>query len=360
MPDVDHLIVGAGLSGLLLARALQDHGTVAVLEVDPSPPAPLTYSYFASGANPLDPWQVGSWRELAVVLRDGSRRVLDLGGMRYTAAAWHEARTDLRSRLPVHYGQVGALIDGDRFALVRVDDEWRTARFVYDSRDFADVGELGAAGVTAVQRFAGVRTTPAGQGPPVFMDLRPSGADLAFRYELPLPDARLVMAVTMGHPARTPDPHEILGGVDGPTEEGRTLLAVPFPDRRAGRRILRIGRRAGLVRASTGYAVSRIASDTEEIAASVARHGHPFALPRRSVVEHALDRVWLEALLERRGGMAVAFERLFTDVPGPRLFRFLTGTAGPLDVLALGRSLPLRPFLGAALRTALPARRVDG
>jgi lycopene beta-cyclase len=351
VPDVDHLIVGAGLSGLLLARALQDHGTVAVVEADPSPPAPLTYAYFASGPHPLDPWQVGSWRELAVVLRDGSRRVLDLGGLRYTAAAWHRARADLRSRLPVHYGQVGAVVDGDRAALVQVDDAWRTARFVYDSRDFADVGDLGTARVTAVQRFAGVWTTPAGQGSPVFMDLRPSGADLAFRYELPGADVRLVMAVTMGHPARTPDPRGMLGGISGPAEEGRTLLAVPFPDRRVGRRILRIGRSAGLVRASTGYAVSRIASDTEQIAASVARHGHPFALARRSAVEHVLDRVWLQALIDQRAAMAGAFEHLFSGVPGPQLFRFLDGRATPADLFRVARSLPLAPFVRSALRT---------
>jgi lycopene beta-cyclase len=116
-----------------------------------------------------------------------------------------------------------------------------------------------------------------------------------------------------------------------------------------GRHVLRIGRRGGRVRPSTGYAVLRILADTRAIRRSLRRHGHPFAVPADPAWQRALDRIWLHALQRERAALEPAFLSLFTNASVDQVLRFLDGEARPGDVLAVVRALPPRPFLRALL-----------
>jgi hypothetical protein len=142
-------------------------------------------------------------------------------------------------------------------------------------------------------------------------------------------------------------------------ESGTTPLVTPPPPRRLARRVLAIGARGGRVRASTGYGVPAVLSDTAAIRASLDRHGHPFGLPRDPAWQRALDRVWLRALTTDGAALAPAFVDLLTGAPADSVLRFLGTDARPRDVAAVVRALPPRPFLGPRSTRADP-RPTDG
>lgn len=56
--------------------------------------------------------------------------------------------------------------------------------------------------------------------------------------------------------------------------------------------MLRIGLAGGLLKPSTGYAFTRIQHDSDQIVASLGRHGHPFDVRRSGWIWRLLD-AWM-------------------------------------------------------------------
>ena len=381
----DHAIVGAGLSGLLLAKALVDSSARAtggrppatrVLLADPRPAGrlPVTFAHWVRRATALDAWTVGTWDRLAVVAHDGQTHRVALDGWTYTALRWDRARAALMAELAAHprvtvvQAPVDAIRDGEASAAVRLAGSWETARWVYDSRPPVPVaaGTRGARrGVNLLQTFRGVWVQTQDEAidtsAATLLDFSADdGPDLGFSYVLPVsPRLAMVMAVRMGEAADLPDPLPAVGRVTGGSawevvgeESGTTPLVVPGLSRRLGRRVLAIGRRGGRARPSTGYAVTRILADTAAIAASLDRHGHPMAVPPDPRWQQGLDAIWLRALIRERAALEPAFLALFTRAPVDAVLRFLDGGAGPLDIASVVRALPPGPFLRAAAEQA--------
>jgi Lycopene cyclase protein/Squalene/phytoene synthase len=138
-------------------------------------------------------------------------------------------------------------------------------------------------------------------------------------------------------------------------EESAVLPPRARPMRRRHGRVLDIGARGGLIKASTGYGYPRIQRDSAAIAASLRRYGHPFALPRPRRRHRLLDAVLLDVLDRDPGQIEQAFARLFTANPAERVLRFLDEQTGILDELWLVASLPAAPYLRAL--TARSAER---
>ncbi len=382
-PDADHAIVGAGLSGLLLAEALlaesAAHGqSLRLLVVDPRPPdhAPATLAFWAQRPTPLDASMVGSWTSIRLVDHEGVQSRVGLAGWRYVAVDWgRERRARLRRlaedpRVTVVQDVVTSTHDSGTRGVVVMGSGEATARWVYDSRppsgpDLAsDLGRLAPGGEPVLtQAFRGVWVCA--EVPVVETDAATlldfstdEGPDLGFTYVLPSsPTSAMVMAVRMGTDPAEPDPlpaaERLLGTATWQVvaeERGATPLVARRPTRRLGRHVLSLGRRGGRVRPSTGYAVVRIIDDTSAIQRSLQREGHPFGIPRDQRWQVSLDTIWLRALAAEGACLEPAFLSLFRRAEAGSVLRFLDGQAGARDVAAVIRALPPRPFLRAASR----------
>jgi lycopene beta-cyclase len=131
------------------------------------------------------------------------------------------------------------------------------------------------------------------------------------------------------------------------TESAVLPLRVAPAARRSGR-VLRIGARGGLLKASTGYGYQRIQRDSAAIAASLAQYGHPFGLLRSRRRYRLFDAILLEVLDREPAQLELAFGQLFLANPAERVLRFLDEDTRPLDEVRLAATLAPRPYLRAA------------
>lgn len=134
-------------------------------------------------------------------------------------------------------------------------------------------------------------------------------------------------------------------------EESCVIPMTDYPfERRPSPRVLRIGTKGGMVKASTGYAFARIQRDSDAIAGSLARVGHPFDLSRSPQRYRLLDSIMLQ-VLHRHGDRAEeVFTRLFAGNPVQRVFGFLDEDESPWGNLKLMATVPIPLFLRAAAR----------
>lgn len=116
-------------------------------------------------------------------------------------------------------------------------------------------------------------------------------------------------------------------------------------------RIIPWGTSAGAVRASSGYAFSRIQTASERMAAAWQHTGRPDLSPvHGSRLLDWMDNVFLRVMDRYPERVPEFFVRLFQRVPPESLVRFLESEPRPADILQVMRALPPGPFLRAALR----------
>jgi lycopene beta-cyclase len=201
---------------------------------------------------------------------------------------------------------------------------------------------------------------------PVLFDFRiPQSGGARFVYVLPDDEHHALVELAAFVPRHAQPPsaadlgdalagylHNVVHG--GHYTIGRTeAAALPLrtrPRRRSSGRVLAIGARGGLIKASTGYAYQRIQEDSAAIAASLARQGHPFAVRRNRPRHQLLDAILLDAFDREPRLLELVFARLFARHPAERVLRFLDERSGVADELRLIASLPPWPFLRSVAR----------
>ena len=368
----DAVIAGGGASGLSLACHLAAGGwrDRSVLVVD-------------DGSRDLDPraWAYGS-REPDLLgdavdrtfdrlrLRSADRAVeVRLDRYRYrvvTGARLRRAASGLLAGAPgfrLVRGHVDGVEDRGTGALVRVDGRPVRTGWAFDSVT-SDAGADPAAWLT----FTGWEVeTPADAfdpAVPILMDFRTGqDGDVRFVYVLPSSARRALVEHTRFGTAGPADGdaalHDYLStvlpaaGYRVRRREGGRLPLVPAWPAPARRRVVRIGVPGGMLKASTGYAWSRIQRHSAAIARSLAR-GEDRVGSVPGDRRHAfLDQVLLDVLVAEPDRLEAAFLRLFARNPGDRVLRFLDEDTSLGQEALLVATLPPAPFLRAMARRLL-------
>ncbi|HMA46824.1 MAG TPA: lycopene cyclase family protein [Frankiaceae bacterium] len=378
----DAVIAGGGASGLSLACHLAAGGwgerRVLVVDDGSRPLAGRRWAFWSTDAGLLgdavrcafDRLRVhAAGRDLDVPLDRYRYRVVAGPDLRRRAAGILARAPGFR---PLH-GHVESVRDTPDGAEVVVDGRPVRARWAFDSV----LDPPAAASPPAVLSFAGweVETDVDAFDPvPVLLDFRtPQDGEVRFVYVLPSGPRRALVEHTRfgaGAGAGAVDADgalaDYLGRVVGARsyrvvrrESGVLPLRVPTPRPVAGH-VLPIGVRGGMLKASTGYAYARIQRDSAAIASSLARHGHPFDLPRARRRHRFLDAVLLDVLVGEPARLEQAFQRLFSRNPGDRVLRFLDEGTSPVEEALLVATLPPAPFLRAAGRWSRSAWSTAG
>ena len=261
-------------------------------------------------------------------------------------------------------------------AVVQVGGARYEADHVFDSRLSLPPGDDDGA---LAQRFFGqfVQTESPCFDPArcTLMDFRVSqGNGLHFLYTLPFSPTEALVEDTYiqdDHAAEIrPDQHRAEIAAHLARRLGATEYAVmreeagaipmttrPFPKRDG--RVFFIGTAGGCTKPSSGYTFLRIQEQCRQIADAAARGGldqfHERPAPARY---RFFDAVFLRALRDRPAAFPSYFRRLFARVPPETLTAFLSETGTWQSDLQIIRSLPLGPFLQAAVRS-LPRPRTS-
>lgn len=374
MQRADVAIVGTGLAGCLtmLALARSKWGsdrTITLIDVGRHPLDRRAWSYWAR--SPVVPGVTEMVFDRFLVADGAGTHMVVLRDQRYRRVRGEELWSRLtrevnaRPRWSLLRGRVTGILDRQRDSLLQIGlsggapADRSSARmtvaadFVLDSRAF-----LLAVPRRPTLSFRGVHTAGTDAGV-TLMDLNvPQRGAVRFRYAVPEPDGTLLTEWTSFNPHGgvahdlAHDLDDYLGGPASPPSEAATYPLVRRGSRRLGPRRLAIGRGAGVLRSSTGYAVTAIARDAAAIAGSFERWGHPFAVSAPPRFDRWLDSVFLDVLSRDPGAIRRTYVDLFRRVPGDDVLDFLDGGAGAAATARIIASMPMAPFAVAALRRA--------
>jgi lycopene beta-cyclase len=363
----EHALAGGGLAACSLALRLVREQLGPVLLVDHAVHDPRTFAFWTDQSGELDALVEHTWRELRV-LGGGQELSLPLGRYRYVMVRGEAVRAHAHRAIEQAGGRVlradiDRIEDGTDQAVLVAGGERYLARWVYDSRQDRTAPPMH-------QTFHGwwVETDEDAFDPAraTLMDFRTAQEPGGIRFFHVLPTTRRRALVTGVNYAPQPLPIELERYLRGELglrrwrvtgHEGGITSLDPRPlSRRLGKRVLAIGLGGGLLKPSTGYALVRIQHDAEQIASSLRRKGHPYALSRSAWGWRFLDAVLLRLIARRGPATERVFVALFAHNPVERVLRFLDERASPAEVLGLVLTLPdWRWFLWAALAVLLGA-----
>ena len=373
--EFDVVVAGGGLSGLSLVAHLaasrwRDRSVLLVDDAEHRPGA-VRWGSWTDRPGLLDA-AVSRWYEQVRVHAAGTDRVVPLGRYRYRSVrrgdlyrVVHELLVD-RTGFVTRRGRVEAVVDGPDHAEVLVDGHRVETAWAFDSVTPPPAGREPDARLAFTGWEVECARPVFDADTPVLFDFRTAqAAGPAFVYVLPDDRHRALVELTAFVPYRLAPPSPATRG-DALAEYLDTVLhcgefrveceesaVLPLnvrPPQEARRRVRAIGARAGLVKASTGYAYERIQRDSDRIAASMTEWDSPSAATPAHRRHRLLDAVMLEALDHDPGLLEGMFARLFLRNPAERVLRFLDEDSGVGEELRLIAALPPAPYLRAAAR----------
>ncbi|OXM45415.1 lycopene cyclase family protein [Amycolatopsis alba] len=369
------LIAGGGLSGLSLAAHLaartEPLGPITVVDDGSRPIAQAGWASWSDRPGLLDT-AVSRTFDRFRVHAGGRERIVDLGAYRYRFVRGDDfaaAVTRMTSRhggFIFHSGHISGIRQAGEGAEVLVDGEAMYADWVFDS-----VLGPGPQRIDAWLIFRGwhVRTAAPAFDPaiPTFFDFRTSQRRAAsFLYVLPRGPQEALVEHTSFAAARShgvayvkEQRHalgeyisEVLGLREctvGKEESGALPLSAHPVDRRRGS-VLAIGTKAGMVKASTGYAFERIQTDSAAIVNSLVTKAHPFDLPKPRPRYHLFDAALLDAITRDPAQLERVFTALFDRTSAEPVLRFLDEASSVAQEGRLFSGLPPSLYRAVARR----------
>jgi lycopene beta-cyclase len=255
-------------------------------------------------------------------------------------------------------GNVEFIKDGDQQASVQIDGEQFAGTWVFDSRFDWPAFKPDPIHYHAIkQQFKGWEIEATGQpfNPQIatFLDFRTLQTnEIHFLYVLPFSEhcALVESVLCTTTPVRwehcdvvLQDYLESMLGIKTYTilreEQGiNPLTDWRFP-RHLGKHIMAIGNHGGMIKPSTGYAFSRMQTDSSAIMNSLLKVGHPFNIPSSPRRYRYFDAVMLEIMSQHAERIEPIFLSLFKQNPARRIFRLLDEAA------TLGENVLMLPSL---------------
>lgn len=372
--NYDIAFAGAGLAGLSLAvrlAALPDPPRLVLIDPRSNPPRDRTWCHWQLRDHPFSAAVSHRWQDWLV--REGNQVAATHDSPHPYACIpsdrfFQIALEKLAASPHVNFlngASVAAIHDHPDHAALQLSDG-RTLRsgWVFDSRPPQDSG----APWRQIFRGLELHSSAANLDPTVVTLMDFVSADengIRFFYVLPLDSNTALVEDTWLVPAgRTPrlDDEFILEYArqklapvewqirhreQGDLPMGLKLRATS----ENSSRILPWGTPAGAVRASSGYAFSRIQRASDRMSAAWQKNGRPdpAALFESPILEW-MDRVFLCAMTRHPQRVPEFFTRLFDRVPTRSLVRFLESEPRMADLWQVMRALPAAPFLAAAIR----------
>ena len=347
------VIVGTGVSALLLAQALVERPVASVVLVGPAGPLrPHILSYWSDGPTPFDARASWGWTEVRVGGPGVPPRAVPLTRFAYRtfrAQPWADAvrETLLRDpRVTFKEARVTTVEATEDRGCVTCDDGSRLeADWVFDSRRAPERPD-------AHQRFVGweleLDRPLVEQLGPTLLDFRtPSEGDFRFTYTLPLEPKRLfvehVSYSRCDHDAAIASYLRQVLEIEGWHVVDREVGATPLfgvPPERVVGRVVRIGVHAGLAKVCTGYAVMRMWRDAVQLARTLFEDGAPSVRGRQRSLDRLADRFFLELLREEPEMIPELLGALFSRAPGDAVLAFLDEQAPLSERLAVARAMP--------------------
>jgi lycopene beta-cyclase len=372
----DIVFAGAGLSALSLAvrlAALPDPPRMLLVDPRTRFPHDRTWCYWQLRENPFDPAITHRWHQWSVSTKSKSTTAHS-GNTPYVRIPsdrfYHEALQKLSS-CPQATLLQGVSVDSiesksDHAVLHLSDGQNITAAWAFDSRPPQD----SSAPWRQIFRGLELHSPEANLDPATvrLMDFQSAGPDgIRFFYVLPLDRNTALVEDTWLIPnGQTPTftDEAILhyakahlcsaGWQIRHREEGNLPMGLPPSASSAVKtknRIIPWGTPAGAVRASSGYAFSRIQRASETMTQYWSQHHRPDpAVTHESPLLAWMDRVFLRVMARHPERVPEFFSRMFDRVPPEALVRFLESEPRPADILQVMRALPPAPFLASALR----------
>ena len=371
-----YTIIGAGAAGLSLCHALLERGVedeIVVADQKAAFTDDRTWCFWNTASHPFSLLASRCWPRWDVVQSSGevasqasAQGYACLRGIDFYSFVCERIRRAPNVALKLD-APVESLFCHDGGVTVAAGGaEWE-ADWVFDSRP----RPVPLGGLSFSQRFFGqfVRASfPAFDlSRCTLMDFRVSQErGLHFVYVLPFSPSEALVENTYIQPVGTgkimPDQHrqEIsaflaeaysLHSFEVEREEGGAIpmTTQPFPKRDG--RIFFIGTSGGCAKPSSGYTFTRIQEQCRQIAdAAKSEDLDTFQEKPPFWRYRFFDTVFLQALHDNPAAFPGYFHCLFSRVSPEALTAFLSETSSWPSDLQILRSLPLRPFLTAALR----------
>jgi lycopene beta-cyclase len=371
----DYIIAGGGMAGLSLAfhleRSALRNKKVLIVDRDEKAANDHTWCFWESEASPFEEIVFHRWKTLRFYNDEGNERLLELApsGIEYKMI---RALDFYRFVIPKL--EANPAFDLLRADITRVGDgfvETSSGRFdavewIFDSvtaRTYSDPRDN-----NLLQHFYGkvieVDSDVFASGSATLFDFRvPQSGECRFVYVLPGSARRALVEFTVFSRGLLAENEyeesleryirEVLGvSKYRSVEEERGVIPMSDAphDTRPSAKVVRIGTAGGYVKPSTGYSFRRTQQRLLSIVKAL-ESGSPVPDFRsvRSRWKMLLDSVFLNVLGTGKHQASDVFDKLFARNPPQRVLEFLDERTGFAADLRLMSSVPLLPFIRAAL-----------
>lgn len=372
-----YVILGAGAAGLSLCHALLERGVrdpILILDRKAAFADDRTWCFWDVRPTPFSHLASHCWHQWDVLDGRGDAAVQTSPAVGYACLRSRDFYAHVLETIR-RCGNVTLSLgcpavscrSGPACAIVEAGGACYQADTVFDSRPSAP-----PSGDALVQRFFGqfVKTRTPCFDPTrcTLMDFRVSQAGgLHFVYTLPFSPTEALVEDTYIQDGRatrqTPEQHRAEIGVYLTHQRGLTEFAVtreeagaipmttrPFPKRDG--RVFFIGTAGGCTKPSSGYTFLRIQEQCRQIADAAAGGTLDGFQERLAPARYRFfDAVFLQVLRDKPAAFPGYFQRLFARVPPEALTAFLSETGTWHSDSQIIRSLPIAPFLWAALKS---------